>query len=136
MVQRSRDTIITRAVLLRVLLFVSILVIGFYEGRLFLSFLTDKLNYKEVCSGFCFLEGFGAGLLALTLSYSFWFGVIFGAVGKKADYIVIGVFFILALVMFYGLSFQIYLGLIGVALLGNAIGYILKIGRENWFGKK
>ncbi len=136
MVQKSQDAIITRMVLLRVFLFVVILVVGFYGVASFESFVRDSLHFKETCSGLFCLNGIETGLMALILSYSFWIGVIFGTLGKKADYIIIGILTILALVSFYGLDLQMYLGLIEVIFAGNLIGFILKILRQKFLVRK
>lgn len=67
------------------------------------------------------------------LTSVFWSGVIFCFFGKKIDY------FFLAFVVLFAIadysyppavSPQMYLGLIGVALVGCAIGYGLKLLRQ------
>jgi hypothetical protein len=135
MVPKSENVMMAHAVLLRICLFTAVLVIGFYEVTWFESFLRDTLHFKETCSGFCALQGIGTGVLALILSYSFWIGVVFGTLGKKTDYILIGILAILALLSFYNLSLQIYMGLIEVILAGNAIGFGLKLLRMRVFKK-
>jgi hypothetical protein len=132
MVQKSEDAIITRIVLVRVVLFVMVLVVGFYLGTPFESFLTNTLGYKESCTGFFCLNGIETGILALTLSYSLWMGIIFGAAGKKADYILIGIYFFLVALLFSqesGVTWQMYLGLLGVTAVGNLFGYAIKMAR-------
>lgn len=126
-------------VLLRVFLFVVILVVGFYGSLPFYDFLTNDLGYKETCSGFCAFEGFGIGILALILSYSFWVGIVFGALGKKADYIFIGSVFLLILYLFAQETekkWELLISFIILAVISNAIGFVLKILRQKFLVRK
>ena len=57
---------------------------------------------------------------------------------KKIDYAFIIIIFIFALWDYSyppAVSFLMYIGLIGVALLGNALGYLLKLARLRWVGR-
>jgi hypothetical protein len=131
MVQKSRAPVIGKQIILRVILFLAVLVVGFYNGQPFVIFLTENLHFKEPVSQFFgAFEGFQTWMAALTLSYTLWLGIVFGSLGKRADYAVIGIFFIFALYLFYGQSSQMYFGLIQVALVGNAIGFGLKLLRK------
>ena len=99
-----------------------------------LYFMENILGYQR-SSGF-----FGFSIEHLVLSFIMalilWVSTFFGALGTKVDYWVIGGFLILAFIIFQGSSINMYLGLIGVALLGNFLGYLLKLARERWFDKK
>jgi hypothetical protein len=126
-------------VIVRVFLLAGILIFGFLLSNPFYFFLVKTLGYHESCGGFFELCGFETEALSLVISYIFWVTFVFGILGKKMDYIFSTILFLLAFLLFTqekNITPQMYIGLIGVALLGNALGYILKIGRENWFGKK
>ena len=97
------------------------------------QFLTKYLQY-QLPSGF-----FGLTLadwtLAWTLTSLFWGGVVFGALGKKVDFVFFFLIVLFALWEYTGtenVTSQMYLGLVVVAVVGNAIGYLLKLGRERW----
>ncbi len=123
-------------IIIRILLSIVILVLGMLTALPFFEFIQNVFDYQSP-SGF-FGYAFTDWELAWVLAMIFWSGIIFGSIGKKTDYIFISVFLIFG---FWGYLYtenvtpQMYLGLIGVALLGNTIGYMLKIGRRNWFGR-
>ncbi len=95
------------------------------------DFVMGTLKY-QIPSGF-----FGFTLTDWILSWeiatTFWLGVIFGTLGKKIDYILIAAFFVLSSLEFYSadnMTLLVYSGLVGAALLGNAIGFALKLLRH------
>lgn len=76
--------------------------------------------------------------LAQVLAMIFWSSLIYGTLGKKIDYIFIAIISLFSILDFFytdNVTPIMYLGLIGVAVLGNTLGYMLKVGRRNWFGK-
>jgi len=116
-------------VLVRLFWFIVVLVVGFYNAVPFITLLEDNLGYKEMCDGLFCLEGFETGFLALMLSYSLWLGIVFGALGKKVDYILIGIVFLLTFFLFTqegGKTWEMFVGLVAITALGNAIGFGLK----------
>ena len=120
----------------RILLILPILVVSFLSAAPFEYFNDTILGYQTPPGffGFTIIDG----ILAWTLSFIFWSGILFGILGKKIDYVPIVLIIALALWMYSGtdnVTPQMYLGLLGVALLGNAIGYILKLARLRWLSK-
>ena len=137
MVQDSR-TSVAWGIGLRLILLVLVFVLGIFSEIPVTTFLTQTLQYHEPVGFFDSLNGLETGFLSVFLSWIFWMGILFGGIGKKGDYIFIGISVILLALLFSqeaGSTPQMYLGLIGVAVLGNALGYCLKVGRQNWFGK-
>lgn len=123
--------VVTRILILLVVLFLSA-----FTSDPAHDFILNIFHYQNP-SGF-FAASWAEWSIAWVLTSVFWSGIIFGAIGKKIDYIFNFVIILFALWEYIGaenVTPQMYLGLIGVALLGNALGYALKIGRKNWFGK-
>lgn len=127
---------------LEVILRIILIVVAFGIGAFFFSntihgFVLDTLKY-QIPNGF-FGFTFADWDVAWFISSSFWIGIIFGTIGKKIDYYVVFLFFILFSFDFFyteNMTSLVYSGLVGATILGNLIGYMLKIGRQNYFAKK
>ena len=135
MVSGKRTTLVL-GVFVRILLLIIALGLGGFTSFPFHAFILDTLNFKNPS------DFFGASWadwgLAWTLTSLFWSGIVFGALGKKIDYIFIAIIFLFSLLIFFytkNVTLAIYLGLVGVAVLGNVLGYMLKVGRQTWFGR-
>ncbi|HVV38890.1 MAG TPA: hypothetical protein VHD31_01015 [Candidatus Paceibacterota bacterium] len=118
---------------MRMFWLIFVLVIGFILVDGFIPFVTQYLGYSESSTFFGAFQGFATDFLALVFSYALWVSVIFGALGKKADYIIITLYAFLGFFLLYNLSLKIYLGFIGVTILGNLIGFCLKLWRQRFF---
>ena len=135
MVQRSRTTSIILGIFLRIFLFVVAVFLGIYLFPITIhDFVTNTLGYirPSVFFGFTWADWDVGWMMALSL----WIGVIFGTLGKRGDYIFIALFFFLAsLDYFYtdNMTLLVYSGLVGATLLGNAIGFGLKLLRQKYF---
>lgn len=133
MVSGKRIGIILLTVTTRIFLFVAVLVMSLYLSPPFEDLNRIVFDYRKPSGffGFTLSEAF----LALTLSLTLWSGIIFGAIGRKIDYVFIGLVFVLAFWEYSSaenVTPQMYLGLIGVAVLGNFLGYLLKLARQRW----
>jgi len=74
--------------------------------------------------------------IAWFISSTLWAGIIFGTIGKKMDCIfIIGFFVLCSLDFLYtqNMTWLVYSGLVGAAVVGNAIGFILKLARQRFF---
>lgn len=63
---------------------------------------------------------------------------MYGAIGKKVDYIFIGTIFVLGLLEYFSaenVTPQMYLGLFGAAGAGLLIGFVLKLLRKRIWNK-
>ena len=137
MVSGTRVMKIVGKIFLRLLLLAGVFIITFFTGDLFHSFNENIFHYLNP-SGFFSMASWAEWSLTLVLAAVFWSGILFGSLGKKIDYIFISLVMALALWEYSGtdnVTPQMYLGLIGVALLGNAIGYLLKLARVRWFAR-
>lgn len=108
--------------------------LSFLTGNFFQNFNENIFQYINP-PGFFAMASLAESLLALDLALVFWSGIILGASGKKSDYILIVLIILYALWGYSGttnVTSQMYLGLIGAAILGNAIGYGLKLARLKW----
>ena len=135
MVSEKRTWGIIWNVFKRLFLLFAIFAFALFLQDPFYYFLIHTLHYKE--PSFFFINLYFLGL-GWTLSWTFWSGVVFGAFGKKIDYVFILIVFLLSILDFVyteNITPSIYLGLVGVAVLGNVLGYMLKVGRQNWFGR-
>lgn len=134
MVSNKRNKIIL--VCTRILFFLSVIVMGAFSSGFFYS-LNEKIFEYQNPAGF-FIPSLADWGLAFALAVVFWSGTLFGLIGKKIDRILI-LFFILFGLWTYvytdNITPQMYLGLVGVALLGNTIGYGLKLARLRWLKK-
>jgi hypothetical protein len=94
------------------------------------SFVIDTLGYQSPPGFFGF--NLQAWPIVWLMSSMFWVGVIFGTLGKVTDYILIGIFFIFTsfVLLADNITLYVYSGLIGTAILGNLIGFALKLLRK------
>ena len=137
MVQGAQIVGVVQAILIRILLLALVFTAVYFTTDIFHNFNENTFHYINP-PGFFSMASLAEWFLALDLALVFWTGVMFGAVGKKTDYILIATIFLYALWGYSGaanVTQQMYLGLIGVALLGNALGYMLKVGKERWLGR-
>ena len=135
MVSGTRAIKIFGALFLRILLLIGVLTVGLLTAVPFHEFNENVLGYSRP-SGF-----FGFTLadweLAWLLSSVFWSGIVFGMLSKKIDYAFIIIIFLFVLWDYSyppAVSTSMYTGLFGVALLGNVLGYMLKLARQRWMG--
>lgn len=73
---------------------------------------------------------------SLYLALALWGSIVFGAIGKKTDYVIIAGIFLFGLWDYAGtdnVTTDMYLGLIAVTLAGNAIGLGLRLVRQYFF---
>jgi hypothetical protein len=136
MVQNSRAWIIVWKVLIRVIFFCGAVWLAAYTSGFALDILENNLGYKtpDVIWGGNLVDGF----VGLGLSLVFLGSIIFGILGKKVDYFIIFCFIALGFWDFWSTStvtLNMYLGLIGAAILGNAIGFGLKLLRQKFLPK-
>lgn len=75
-------------------------------------------------------------LLAWALSVVFWSSVIFSFLGKATDYVFVAMFLLFGVYVYINtedVTPLMYLALLGVAVVGNLIGYALKVARMHFF---
>lgn len=138
MVSRKRIISATKAFILRFSLLIGVFVLSFFTGNFFHDFNENVFHYVNP-SGFFAMASWAEWSLAFDLALVFWSGLIFSYLGKKSDYILIVCIILYAI---WGYSHtdnvtpNMYLGLIGVTLLSNAIGYALKLARLKWLSTR
>ena len=123
-------------ILLRIFLLFVVIALGAFTALPTHTFVIDSLRFENPSDFFG--SSWADWSLAWILASLFWGGIVFGVSGKKIDY-----FFtlLLSVIGFLGFVYTknvmplMYLGLVGVAVLGNVLGYMLKVGRQNWFGR-
>jgi hypothetical protein len=98
------------------------------------DFLINILGYQRPTGffGFTFADWDVAWILASCL----WTGIILGGIGRKVDYIFIFLFFLLTSVEFFyteNMTLTVYLALVGVTVLGNLIGFAIKVLRKKYW---
>ena len=123
--------------LLRVTFCFGVIAIGAYTSGPFYQLNNDVFGYQNP-PGFFSIPSLADWILAWVLAMIFWSGIFFGTIGKKIDYILISLFLIFGLWNYLytdNVTSQMYLGFIGIALLGNALGYLLKLARLRWVGR-
>ncbi len=123
-------------ILSRILLLLLALTVSFFAAVPFEYFNDTILGFQKPVGFFGFT--IADGILAWTLSFMFWSGVVFGTFGKRIDYTFIALVALFAFWIYSStenVTSAMYLGLFGVALLGNAIGYMLKLARLRWVGR-
>lgn len=134
MVSGKQIGAIIRGILLRVLLLVPIAIVSFFLQEPFYTFLIETLQYQEPPAFFGYnLYFFGLGWV---LSWTFWSGIMYGTMSKKLDYFFIALIFCFSVWNLYiseNVTPLVYGGLIGVAAVGLAIGYGLKLLRQRIF---
>lgn len=118
----------------RILLLIPIAVGSLFLQDPFYSFLINTLHYQEPPGFFGFNPYFlGPGWV---LSWTFWSGITYQIIGRKIDiYFIVGIFIfsIWNLYITQNVTSNIHIALIGVALLGNIIGFGLKLLRQRFF---
>lgn len=122
---------ISLAVTSRLLLLVIVVILSAYTSETAHQLITETFGYQNP-SGF-FVPSWADSILAWTLTMLFLGAIFFGALGRRIDYIFIGIIILFTIWSFVGtdnVTNQMYLGLIGVAVVGNAIGYALKLARH------
>lgn len=136
MVQKSSSVSIILQILLRVILFIIVLGLSLFTPFQVHDLIVNNLGYVKP-SGF-----FGFTLadweIAHILFATFLVGITFGTLGKKIDYAMILILFCLASFDYYSvenMTSRVYSGLLGAALLGNLIGFLLKLARQKFLPK-
>jgi hypothetical protein len=116
--------------------------IGLLLGVVLVSMLTSSPAHNLLINTFHYQYPpgfFGFSLndweLALTMTMPVWGGIVFAGIGKKIDYIFILLIFTLSFIKFAGSSnvtLDMYGALVGAALIGIFLGYVLKVARLHW----
>lgn len=132
MVQKQRISLIVWYIFLRIFLFVGVVLISVYTSEYSLGLL-DKLGYQtpNVIWGGNLVDA----SIELGFVMAFWSGIILGILGRKIDYILIILFLLFGFWDFYTtetVTTNMYIGLISAAILGNAIGFGLKLLRQKF----
>lgn len=133
MTQRSETEKIIWGVIFRILAIAPILFIAAYTALPFQEW-NENLGFHQ-SAGFW---GFNLSdvILGWSLSYVFWIGLVFGTIGRKTDYIFCTLSFLFVLWVYLGTQYVIpsmYIALIAFAIIGNALGYLLKQLRIYFF---
>ena len=120
---------------IRVVLLIVVVVITWLTSIFFWEIIKNYLGYQTPEVFFSFVTDlvviFGFGLI-------FWGSIMFGALGRRWDYLII---IVLTGWGFYSYTFieegtaRMFLGLIGAAIIGNAIGFALKLLRQRFLPK-
>lgn len=137
MVQRTRTwQQIALLVILRIVLICLTVYVAAYTLPIALEILRSDLGYQNPNTfwGGNITDDFES--LALTLP--FWSGIIFGALGRKVDYIIIGLFLALGIWEYTGTettTAQMYLGLAAATVIGNLVGFTFKLLRQKFLPK-
>ena len=140
MVQKSRTPSIISifgVALLRVALLCVTVFVAAYTSPTALEILKNYLGYQAP-SGFFWGTSLSDDFVSIVFTLSFWSGIIFGTLGKWWDYLLISLFVALAVWEFTGLATITVPMLIGLAIsiiLGNAIGFALKLLRQKFLPK-
>jgi len=136
MAQKHPVAIVAWKILLRIVLFCMMVYLAAYESVFALNILWNYLGYvtPEGFFGFTFTDDFVSVELPLVLFGSIFFGVL----GKKIDYILIFLILLQALWEYNSTStvtYGMFWGLVGAAIIGNVIGLILKLLRQRFLPK-
>jgi hypothetical protein len=135
MVQRSTVKILG-TIVGRMSLLIIVLTIGYFTAQPFQQLNEELFNFINPPT--FFMASWADGVLAWCLSSVLWGAIIFGTLGRKIDYIFLGVVFLFALwnyVYTQNVTPQMYLGLIGVAAIGIFLGFCLKLLRQRIWSK-
>jgi hypothetical protein len=120
------------AILLRLVLVIIAIVISiFFFPLTFQGLLIETLKYQTPSGffGFTLTES----ILSLFMVSMLWISIILGTIGKKIDYVFILSLFILSSLEYFSaenMTMLVYLGLVVATILGNVIGFGLKILRK------
>jgi hypothetical protein len=136
MVQNSQFALIIWKISIRIIILIITVVVANQTFPQGLEILQNYLGYKtpDVIWG----ENLVDGIVAIGFGVVFWGGILFGSLGKKVDYFFILIFIVLGLWDFWTTSTvttAMYLGLIGAAVVGNVIGFVLKVLRQKFLPK-
>lgn len=137
MVSTTRTIKTLNLLLIRIFVLTVIFILAFITTTPFHDFIINTLEYNRPSGFFGFT--FADWELAWLLSLVFWSGIILGTIGKKTDYILITIIFLIALWDYSyppAVSILMHAGLFGVLFLGNTIGYFLKLARLKWIEQK
>jgi hypothetical protein len=137
MTQKSQTEKIIWGIIFRITLLPLIMLFAFLFSRNFQELISYGLSYPR-CGGGTLLGDttFCGDFLGIIISFIFWLGIVYGFLGKKIDYVVIGIFLVLALSFFLtdqNVSVQILSTFIIFAVVGNIFGYLLKQIRLQMF---
>lgn len=134
MVSNKRAKIIL--IFIRPILFAFTIVLAASSSRPLRDSIEQIFGYQNP-PGF-FIPSLADWGLAFAIAILFWGSILFGGIGRKTDYFIAAVFFIFSLWTFVytdNVTPLMYIGLVGMALLANAIGYALKLFRLKWLKK-
>ncbi len=134
MVQKLLSSVIVRFIL-RFSLVCVIVYIAAQISPLFQDLNSHLFHYKTPI-GFFDMASWADSILALCLGLNLLGGIILGVIGKKTDYVIISGIFLFGLWNYTGtgnVTLDMYLGLIGTLVLGNVIGFGLKLARRKFF---
>ncbi len=133
MVQKSPKIRQVLKILARIILFIVIVIGSAFISDPFHNLLIDVLGFKNP-EGF-FIGSWAEWSLALFLTFTLIGGVIFGSLGKKIDYFFIAILIALDIREWIGtenITLNIWLALIATIIVGNAIGFGLKLLRQKF----
>ena len=139
MVQRSRTITIALDVVFRLLGLVPILIISSFIYLPFYDLIKNYLRYSEPGTIFISFGGLGTHLMAIEMAFVFLLGMIFGAIGKKVDYIFIATFFALISLHSFAaanVTVIVYLSFIFITVFGISVGFGLKLVRQKFLSNK
>ena len=136
MVQKHSALIIFWRILLRIIFLIVVFLIAGYESQFAFSVLQDYLGYQtpDIFWGGGLVDSF----ISFELSFIFLSGILFGALGRKIDYLLNAIFIIYGLWDYNGTStvtYGMFWGLVGAAIIGNIIGFVLKLLRQKFLPK-
>jgi hypothetical protein len=133
MVQNSRASVIVWNILLRLLLFIVVIIVGFFPPLQLYLFINEGLGY--VSPGGFFGFDFSDWEVTWIIAWTFWSGLIFGMLGKKIDYFIILFFVLFALYDFSTptpVNPNLYILLVSTIVSSNVIGFALKLARQKF----
>jgi hypothetical protein len=133
MVQNSLVLRVVWQILIRIIFLCLAVWIAAYTSSFALDILKNNLGYVTPDS--IFDVNFSDMFISLDFALVFWSGVFFGNLGRKIDYILIAIIFVLGLWEFVGTpnaTLAMHLGLVGAVVFGNAIGFGLKLLRQRF----
>ena len=126
----SKGVKITVDILVRILLLAALVVVSAYLSDPAHNLLVNELGYQNP-AGF-FMPSWADSILAWNLTFVLLSLITFVSLGKKLDYGILFLVLLLTLWIFTGtdnVTPPVYLVLIGVGVVGSAIGYGLKFLR-------
>lgn len=131
----SWATIILPKIVIRTFLLLFVFISTWYSSDFFLYILVKYLGYINPNDYFSFLLD---ALVSVSIGSVFLGSIVFGSLGKKFDYFLISLIFIAASIAFFyseKSTSSMFVGLAIAALLGNTIGFGLKLLRKKYFPK-